>query len=116
MSSFSAALGLDAPVEVVNAREVEQLAKLGVVFYAINVAVGLSVSMPGFSNRIAHGLLGELPFGAISLVGVRSLEEAAAARRSGADALLVKAELLQSYGKDVQALGNALQYAVTLDD
>ncbi|GLI62069.1 hypothetical protein VaNZ11_004496 [Volvox africanus] len=116
MSSFSAALGLDAPVEVVNAREVEQLAKLGVVFYAINVAVGLSVAMPGFSNRIAHGLLGELPFGAISLVGVRSLEEAAAARRSGADALLVKAELLQSYGKDVQALGDALQYAVTLDD
>ncbi|GLC35625.1 hypothetical protein PLESTB_000186800 [Pleodorina starrii] len=116
MSSFSAALGLDAPVEVVNAREVEQLAKQGVVFYAINVAVGLSVAVPGFANRIAHGLLGELPFGAISLVGVRSLEEAAAARRSGADALLVKAELLQSYGTDVGALGNALQYAVTLDD
>jgi hypothetical protein len=27
MSSFSAALGLDAPVEVVNVREVEELAK-----------------------------------------------------------------------------------------
>ncbi len=41
----------------------------GVVFYAINVAVGLSVAVPGFANQIAHGLLGELPFGAISLVG-----------------------------------------------
>lgn len=49
-------------------------------------------------------------------VGVRSLEEASAARQSGADALLVKAELLASYGKDVRALGNALEYAVTLDD
>ena len=35
------------------------------------------------------GLLGELPFGAISLVGVRSLEEARTAKQSGADALLV---------------------------
>ena len=39
------------------------------MFYAINVAVGLSVAVPGFANRIAHGLLGELPFGAVSLVG-----------------------------------------------
>lgn len=38
------------------------------MFYAINVAVGLSVAVPGFANQIAHGLLGELPFGAISLV------------------------------------------------
>jgi hypothetical protein len=30
--------------------------------------VGLSVAVPGFANKIAHGLLGELPFGAISLV------------------------------------------------
>ncbi len=44
------------------------------------------------------------------------MEEAAAARRSGADSLLIKAELLQSYGTDVRALGNALEYAVTLDD
>ncbi|KAG2438961.1 hypothetical protein HYH02_010753 [Chlamydomonas schloesseri] len=116
MSSFSAALGLDSPVEVVNAKEVEELSKQGVVFYAINVSVGLSVAIPGFANKIAHGLLGTLPFGAISLVGVRSLEEASAARQSGADALLVKAELLASYGKDVRALGNALEYAVTLDD
>ncbi len=47
---------------------------------------------------------------------MRSPEEAAAARRSGADALLIKAELLQTYGKDVRALGEALQYAVMLDD
>lgn len=116
MSSFSAALGLDAPVEVVNAKEVAALAAQGVVFYAINVAVGLSVAVPGFANQIAHGLLGELPFGAISLVGVRSLEDAAAARRSGADSLLIKAELLHAHADNVQLLGQQLQYAVTLDD
>ncbi len=49
-------------------------------------------------------------------VGVRSLEDAAAARRSGADSLLVKAELLHAHADNVQLLGQQLQYAVTLDD
>ena len=54
----------------------EGLAKAGVVFYAINVSVGISISLPGFSSDLAHGILGNLPFGAISMVGVRSMEEA----------------------------------------
>lgn len=62
--------------KVVNLREVEGLAKAGVVFYAINVSVGISISLPGFSSDLAHGILGNLPFGAISMVGVRSMEEA----------------------------------------
>lgn len=41
MSSFAAALGLDAPVEVVNVREVEALGAAGVVFYGINLQAGL---------------------------------------------------------------------------
>lgn len=116
MSSFGAALGLDVPVEVVNSREVQALGKMGVVFYAINVSVGLSVAMPGFATKIAHGLLGELPFGAISMVGVRSLEEAAGARQSGADSLLVKKEMLDQHKDNLQALGEALQYASSMDD
>ncbi|GFR47518.1 hypothetical protein Agub_g9140 [Astrephomene gubernaculifera] len=116
LSSFSAALGLDAPVEVVNTREVEQLAQQGVVFYAANVGVGLTLAAPGLAAQVAEGLLRELPAGAISMVGVRSVQGAAAARRAGADCLLVKAELLHSYGEDVAALGADLQYAVSLDD
>jgi len=96
LSSFSASLGLDAPVEVVNAQEVAGLAKAGVVFYAINVSVGLSLPIPGFSSDIAHGILGELPFGTISMVGVKSLEEARKARLSGADSLFVKGELISA--------------------
>jgi len=51
-------------------QEMEGLARTGVVFYGINLSVGLSVSVPGFATDMAHGLLGEMPFGTISLVGV----------------------------------------------
>jgi indole-3-glycerol phosphate synthase len=119
MSSFAAALGLDAPVEVVNLQEVELMARSGVVFYGINLGVGLSIAVPGFASQMAHGLLGQLPFGAISLVGVRTFDEATRARNSGADALLVKREMVevcQQQGMDVQALISRLQYAVGGDD
>ena len=69
----------------------------GVPSFALNVAVGLSVPIKGFGADVARGLLGELPFGAVSLVGVRSLEDAQRARTSGADALLVKRELLAAH-------------------
>lgn len=39
-------------------QEVEGLAKAGVVFYGINLSVGLSVAIPGFASDMAHGLLG----------------------------------------------------------
>jgi indole-3-glycerol phosphate synthase len=55
---------------VVNLQEVELMSRSGVVFYGINLGVGLSISVPGFASQMAHGLLGQLPFGAISLVGV----------------------------------------------
>ncbi|KAF8072570.1 hypothetical protein HT031_000230 [Scenedesmus sp. PABB004] len=107
MSSFGAALGLDAPVEVVNAREVEGLSRAGVVFYGINLSVGLSVAVPGFAADMAHGLLGELPFGAVSIVGVKDVEGARAARASGADAVLVKKEMIDAAaaeGRDLRTL------------
>lgn len=52
-------------------QEVEGLGKAGVVFYGINLSVGLSVAIPGFASDMAHGLLGEMPFGTISIVGVK---------------------------------------------
>ena len=47
--------------QVVNLREVEGLAKAGVVFYGINISVGISVSLPGFGSDLAHGIPGNLP-------------------------------------------------------
>lgn len=116
LSSFAAALGLDAPVEVVNLQEVEGLAKAGVVFYGINISVGISISLPGFSSDLAHGILGHLPFGAISMVGVRSLEDAGKARMSGADCILIKHEMLLQHQGNLQAMAQQLQYAVSGDD
>lgn len=119
MSSFAAAIGLDAPVEVVNAREVEGLARTGVVFYGINLSVGLSVAVPGFADDMAHGLLGEIPAGTISLVGVKDVEQARKARLSGADALLVKKEMVEAAaadGKDLRTLLDQVLYVTCGDD
>jgi indole-3-glycerol phosphate synthase len=119
MSSFAAAIGLDAPVEVVNAREVEGLGRAGVVFFGVNLSVGLSIALPGFATDMAHGLLGELPFGSISVVGVRDLEQARKARLSGADALLIKREMVDAAaaeGKDLRTLLDQVLYITCGDD
>lgn len=119
MSSFAAALGLDAPVEVVNAREVDGLGRMGVVFYGINLGVGISVALPGFASDLAHGLLGEMPFGAITLVGCKGLEDARKARLSGADAVLVKRELweaAEAEGRSLETLIEQVKYLTGGDD
>ncbi len=36
------------------------------------VPAGLSLPIPGFSSDVAHGILGSLPFGCISMVGART--------------------------------------------
>lgn len=119
LSSFAAALGLDAPVEVINLKEVEGLAKSGVVFFAVNVSVGISISLPGFSSDLAKGICGNLPFGAISLVGVKSLEEATRAKMNGADSLLIKAEMITEASATpggLTAMSQHLAYIATGDD
>lgn len=116
MSSFVTQLGLDAFVEVVNLREVEELYKMGVTLFGINLGVGLSISMPGMASKMAHGMLGSMPFGTLSLVGVRTAEEAQSARASGADAILVKKELVSQHTANVHALISNLQYMTSGDD
>lgn len=81
LSSFAAALGIDCPVEVINKQEAEMMGELGVPCIAVNVSVGLSLAIPGFSSDIARGILKDLPFGAYSIVGVQSREEAGSARQ-----------------------------------
>jgi indole-3-glycerol phosphate synthase len=122
MSSFSAAIGLDAPVEVVNAREAEALARQGLGFFGVNLGVGLQVAVPGFAADVAKGVLGGLPFGSLSIVGCRSVAEARRARAAGADAVLVtKALLLEGVagggeGGEQGALSAAEQAARALAD
>ena len=47
--------------QVVNRVEVDALANVGVPFFGVNLAVGLSVALPGFREDITRGLLGALP-------------------------------------------------------
>ena len=48
-----------------------ELEHAGVPLYAVNLAVGVSLTMPGVAADIAKGILGNLPFGAQSMAGVR---------------------------------------------
>ena len=48
-----------------------ELEHAGVPLYAVNLAVGVSLTMPGIAADIAKGILGNLPFGAQSIAGVR---------------------------------------------
>ncbi len=48
-------------MQVVNKTEVEAMDAGGVPFYAINLAVGISLAIPGFQTDIAKGLLHALP-------------------------------------------------------
>ena len=67
--------------QVVNLQEARAMEAATVNFFAVNCAVGISLArVPGFSAKVAKGILGALPFAASSLVGVRSEAEAAQAR------------------------------------
>ena len=48
-------------MQVVNKTEVEAMDAGGIPFYAINLAVGISLAIPGFQTDIAKGLLHALP-------------------------------------------------------
>ena len=52
---------LHARLQVVNRTEVEAMIGGGVPFFAINLAVGISLAIPGFQSDIAKGLLHALP-------------------------------------------------------
>jgi hypothetical protein len=50
------------------------------------------------------------------MVGVRSLDEARAAKQSGADSLLIKAELIEEYKGRIPQLLEQLRYVTSGDD
>jgi len=109
LSSFAAALGLDCPVEVVNLAEMRAMESAGVPSYGLNLSVGLRVPIAGFGADVASGILGELPFGAVSLYGVKSVGEARAAKEAGADALVIKKELVEMWrGRERELVGELL--------
>lgn len=119
MSSFAAALGIDAPVEIVNMNELRSLEGTGSPppFFGLNISVSLSVSIPGFGSDVAKGLLGELPYESLSLVGCKTIEEARKLRLAGADALLIKSELVAGYESSTLAeLVKALRAVTNSDD
>lgn len=97
LTSFGAAMGLDVPLEVVNASESRRATDggSGVPIVAVNVSLALSVSIAsiaGAAGAVARGILSDLPDGCFAVVGCPSLAAVAEAARAGAAAVVVKEE------------------------
>lgn len=97
-------------------QELRAMEQFGVPFFGVNLSVGLSVRLQGFGEDVARGLLGELPFGAVAIVGARSVDEARRARAAGANALLVRRELVAEHAGRERELVAALRQATDGDD
>jgi hypothetical protein len=97
LTSFGAAMGLDVPLEVVNASESREATDggNGVPIVAVNVSLALSISIAsiaGAAGAVAGGILSELPPGCFAVVGCDSLAAVREAARAGAAAVVVKEE------------------------
>ena len=105
--------------QIVNKTEITRLETVGVPFFGINLSVGLSLSIPGFQKDMAKGLLNSMPFGAVTMVGARSAYDAQQARQAGADAVLLKRDMLCSNvndKEDVKQTMQTLRYSFSGDD
>jgi len=81
LARFAAAIGLDAPVEIVNRQEMDFVEKFNAPLYGINVTVGLNAQIPGLADTVMKGLVQDAPFGAMTVVGAKSRLDAEAAVR-----------------------------------
>jgi indole-3-glycerol phosphate synthase len=97
LSSYAASLGLDAPVEIVNAQELDQMEGAGVPSYSMDIQVAINVRVAGVSQQILSGVLGNLPFDACSIVGVKSMDELPP-RVQLADGIYLKGEACRQEG------------------
>lgn len=113
LTSMGAAMGLDVPLEVVNAAELEAAADGGTPLFAVNVSLSLSVaaSIPGAAASVAAGVLAALPPGAAALVGVTTPSGAAAATAAGAAGLVIKREYLAAAAARGLGLAGAVEEA-----
>jgi indole-3-glycerol phosphate synthase len=120
LTGFGAAMGLDVPLEVVNAGEAEGAADAGVPLVAVNVSLALSLgAIPGAGDAVASGVVAALPPGMAALVGVDSAAGAAGAARAGAAAVVVKAAWWAAASDRGLAVGDAvaeMRDALSLDD
>ena len=110
---------MSSTAQVVNKTEVTRLGDIGVPFFGINLSVGLSLALPGFQTDMAKGLLNNMPQGVITLVGAKSPSDAVQARAAGADAVLLKKEMLTLKGQSrqhVRELVEQLKYSMSGDD
>lgn len=115
MSSFGSALGLDSPVEVVNLAEMKTMAEASVPFYCMDIGVSLSVGIAGFGSDVVQGVLGEMPFGSLSIVGLRDIEKARSVRAAGADGLYIRKEIVDMYAGNETTLVSHIKSLVDGD-
>ena len=89
--------GMDMIFECVNTQDVKIAEACGAVLFGINLSVGLKLaSIPGAKEQTMKSLLGSLPQGVFSVVGVKSIDEIRFAKSAGADAIFLKHDALEN--------------------
>lgn len=109
-------LGMEPIVEIIHQRDLDMAEKCGARLFGVHLAVALA--LPNAEARIlaTKGLLQSLPFGALSCIGVASMDEARNAIAYGADALLLKRDMLVVGSQDVGDVLREVRYLASGDD
>jgi len=93
--------------------------RFGVPFYAMDIGVGINVGIAGFTSQLVSGVLGNMDFNALSIVGVSSMEELHGKIATKADALYVKSGIFKKAdgeGCETTELVRAILDACSGDD
>ncbi|KAK3279755.1 hypothetical protein CYMTET_12379 [Cymbomonas tetramitiformis] len=116
MVGYARRLGLEAIVEISSRHQLagDLEDRMGPCFSA-NCLWPLSIGIAGFGEDIADGILGELPYGSVAIVGSNSVDSVRVARSRGADVVVLHADAFVSTPSPHQLVDLAL-YALSGDD
>ncbi len=87
----------------------------GVPSYCMDIQVAINVRIAGVSQQILSGVLGNLPFDACSIVGVKSMDELPSRVRL-ADGIYLKGEVCAGHDGSEQDLVSAVLGMTNGDD
>ena len=109
-------LGMEPIVEVINQKDLDIAEKCNARLFGVYLSVALALPNAEARNLATKGLLQSLPFGALSCVGVGSMEEARKAIIYGADALLLKRDMLVLGSQNMTEILQEVRYLASGDD
>jgi len=113
LSQYASALGMEAPVEIVNKQQSDEAEKLGIPFVSVNVGIQLTLGMASIAAQIAAALVQDQPFGNLSMVGVKSMADVTKAAAAGASCIFVADSFFEA---NAQQLAKHVPADATFDE